>query len=141
MRVVDAKELVAGSYTPFAVFLLDRRQATILLSLVWGGAILTALIRVLWITAPRWLYVPLYIALGWAAVIYLPEFYTKGGVAVFALILIGGLCYSVGGLIYGIKRPNFSFKWFGFHELFHALTAAAFICQFTAARLVVFTSR
>jgi hemolysin III len=133
--------LIAGSYTPFAVFLLDRRQATILLSLVWGGAIFTALIRVLWITAPRWLYVPLYIALGWAAVIYLPEFYTKGGVAVFALILIGGLCYSVGGLIYGIKRPNFSFKWFGFHELFHALTAAAFICQFTAAGLVVFTSR
>ena len=133
--------LIAGTYTPFAVFLLNRSQATILLSLVWSGAIFTALIRVLWITAPRWLYVPLYIALGWAAVIYLPEFYTKGGVAVFALILIGGLCYSVGGLIYGIKRPNFSFKWFGFHELFHALTAAAFICQFTAARLVVFTSR
>lgn len=130
--------LIAGSYTPFAVFLLDRRQATILLALVWGGALLTALMRVLWITAPRWLYVPLYIALGWAAVIYLPEFYTKGGVAVFVLILIGGLCYSVGGLIYGIKRPNISFKWFGFHELFHALTAAAFICQFIAAGLVVF---
>ena len=133
--------LIAGSYTPFAVFLLERRQATILLALVWGGALLTALMRVLWITAPRWLYVPLYIALGWAAVIYLPEFYTKGGVAVFVLILIGGLCYSVGGLIYGIKRPNISFKWFGFHELFHALTAAAFICQFIAAGLVVFEAR
>ena len=133
--------LIAGTYTPFAVFLLNRHQATILLSLVWSGAIFTAAIRVLWITAPRWLYVPLYIALGWAAVIYLPEFYKKGGVAVFTLILVGGLCYSSGGLIYAIKKPNFSFRWFGFHELFHALTAAAFICQFVAAGLVVFTTR
>ena len=133
--------LIAGTYTPFAVFLLNRSQATILLSLVWSGAIFTALIRVLWITAPRWLYVPLYIALGWAAVIYLPEFYKHGGVAVFILILIGGICYSAGGIIYGVKKPNFSFTWFGFHELFHALTAAAFICQFIAAGLVVFASR
>ena len=133
--------LIAGTYTPFAVFLLNRHQATILLALVWGGAIFTAALRVLWITAPRWLYVPLYIALGWAAVIYLPEFYRKGGVAVFTLILVGGLCYSSGGLIYAIKKPNFSFRWFGFHELFHALTAAAFICQFVAAGLVVFTNR
>ena len=133
--------LIAGTYTPFAVFLLNHHQATILLALVWGGAIFTAALRVLWITAPRWLYVPLYIALGWAAVIYLPDFYTKGGVAVFTLILAGGLCYSSGGLIYAIKKPNFSFRWFGFHELFHALTAAAFICQFVAAGLVVFTTR
>ena len=133
--------LIAGTYTPFAVFLLNHHQATILLVLVWGGAIFTAALRVLWITAPRWLYVPLYIALGWAAVIYLPDFYTKGGVAVFTLILAGGLCYSSGGLIYAIKKPNFSFRWFGFHELFHALTAAAFICQFVAAGLVVFTTR
>ena len=94
--------------------------------------------RVLWIGAPRWIYVPLYTALGWAALVYLPEFYKKGGVAVFTLILVGGVCYSVGGLIYGIKKPNISFTWFGFHELFHALTAAAFICQFVAAGLVVF---
>ena len=133
--------LIAGTYTPFAVFLLNRSQATILLSLVWSGAILTAVMRVLWINAPRWLYVPLYIALGWAAVIYLPEFYKHGGVAVFILILIGGICYSAGGIIYGVKKPNFSFTWFGFHELFHALTAAAFICQFIAAGLVVFASR
>ena len=133
--------LIAGTYTPFAVFLLNHHQATILLSLVWGGAIFTALMRVLWISAPRWIYVPLYIALGWAALVYLPEFYKKGGVAVFTLILVGGVCYSAGGLIYGIKKPNISFTWFGFHELFHALTAAAFICQFVAAALVVFNGR
>jgi hemolysin III len=84
--------LIAGTYTPFAIFLLKKNDSILLLSLVWGGAILTALMRISWISAPRWLYVPLYLALGWAAVIYLPEFWTKGGVAVFLLILIGGLC-------------------------------------------------
>jgi hemolysin III len=95
--------------------------------------------RVLWLNAPRWLYVPLYILLGWAAVFFLPSFWRNGGVAVFLLIALGGLCYSFGGLIYGIKKPNFSRKWFGFHELFHALTAAAFTLQFIAAGIVVYT--
>ena len=131
--------LIAGTYTPFAIFLLDKVQAIVLLSLVWGGAIATSLLRVFWLNAPRWLYVPLYILLGWAAVFFLPEFWSKGGVAVFLLIALGGLCYSLGGLIYGVKKPNFSNKWFGFHELFHALTAAAFILQFIAAGIVVYT--
>lgn len=130
--------LIAGTYTPFALFLLSTDQAIVLLLLVWLGAIAIALMRVLWISAPRWLYVPLYIALGWAAVFFLPSFYRSGGVAVFILIALGGLCYSVGGLIYGLKKPNFSTKWFGFHELFHSLTAAAFIFQFVAAALVVY---
>ena len=133
--------LIAGTYTPFAIFLLKKNDSILLLSLVWGGAILTALMRISWISAPRWLYVPLYLALGWAAVIYLPEFWSKGGVAVFLLIVIGGLCYSAGGLIYALKKPNFSISWFGFHELFHALTAAAFLCHFVAAVLVVFANK
>ncbi len=131
--------LIAGTYTPFAIFLLDKDRAIVLLSLVWGGAIITSLLRILWINTPRWLYVPLYIVLGWAAVFFLPEFWSKGGVAVFLLIALGGLCYSLGGLIYGVKKPNFSTKWFGFHELFHALTAAAFTFQFIAAGIVVYT--
>lgn len=131
--------LIAGTYTPFAIFLLDKTQAIILLSLVWSGAIATALLRVLWLDAPRWAYVPLYIALGWAAVFFLPAFWRNGGVAVFLLITLGGICYSAGGLIYGLKRPNFSKTWFGFHELFHALTAAAFTLQFIAAGIVVYS--
>ncbi len=131
--------LIAGTYTPFAIFLLNKGQAIVLLSIVWGGAIATSLMRVLWLNAPRWLYVPLYILLGWAAVFFLPSFWRNGGVAVFLLIALGGLCYSFGGLIYGIKKPNFSRKWFGFHELFHALTAAAFVLQFIAAGIVVYT--
>ena len=66
--------LIAGTYTPFAIFLLDSRQATILLSIIWGTAASAAIFRIAWITAPRWLYVPIYIALGWMALIYLPDF-------------------------------------------------------------------
>lgn len=130
--------LIAGTYTPFAIFLLDSSQAKILLSVVWSGAILTALLRITWLTAPRWLYVIAYIALGWAAVAYMPEFLASGGVLVFLLILLGGLLYSSGAIIYALKRPNFSPRWFGFHELFHSFTAGAFIAHLVAAILVVF---
>jgi len=132
--------LIAGTYTPFAIFLLSKENAIILLSLVWTGAILTAILRVTWLSAPRWLYVIAYVALGWAAVVYLPQFWQKGGVAVFLLILAGGACYTAGGIIYGLKKPNFSINWFGFHELFHALTAAAFVFQFVAAGIVVYSN-
>lgn len=132
--------LIAGTYTPFAIFLLSTDQAIVLLSVVWGGAIATSLMRVLWLSAPRWLYVPLYLILGWAAVAFLPEFWSKGGVAVFLLIAIGGICYSLGAVIYGLKKPNLSRTWFGFHELFHALTAAAFTLQFIAAGIVVYSN-
>ncbi len=132
--------LIAGTYTPFAIFLLSKDNAIILLGLVWTGAIVTAVLRVTWLSAPRWLYVIAYVALGWAAVVYLPQFWQKGGVAVFLLILAGGACYTAGGIIYGLKKPNFSINWFGFHELFHALTAAAFVFQFVAAGIVVYSN-
>ena len=129
--------LIAGSYTPFAVLLLPHRSGIILLVTVWGGAILAALFRLFWLSAPRWLYVPIYLALGWVAVVFLPEFWRTGGIAVFILIALGGLLYSAGGVIYALKRPNFSDTWFGFHELFHAFTAAAFASQFIATFIVV----
>ena len=130
--------LIAGTYTPFAVYLLQPSQTKTLLIVAWGGAILISLLRIFWLSAPRWLYVAGYISLGWAAVFYMPEFLKSGGVAIFILIVTGGLLYSVGGVIYALKKPNFSINWFGFHELFHAMTAAAFICHFVAAVLTVF---
>jgi hemolysin III len=130
--------LIAGTYTPFAVYLLQPSQTKTLLLVAWGGAILISLLRIFWLSAPRWLYVAGYISLGWAAVFYMPEFLKSGGVAIFILILAGGLLYSAGGVIYALKKPNFSINWFGFHELFHAMTAAAFICHFVAAVLTVF---
>jgi hemolysin III len=133
--------LIAGTYTPFAVYLLQPSQTKTLLIVAWGGAILISLLRIFWLSAPRWLYVAGYISLGWAAVFYMPTFLNSGGVAIFILILTGGLLYSTGGVIYALEKPNFSINWFGFHELFHALTAAAFICHFVAAILTVFSNR
>ena len=133
--------LIAGTYTPFAVYLLQPSQTKTLLIVAWGGAILISLLRTFWLSARRWLYVAGYISLGWAAVFYMPSFLNSGGIAIFILILTGGLLYSAGGVIYALKKPNFSISWFGFHELFHALTAAAFICHFVAAILTVFSNR
>jgi hemolysin III len=130
--------LIAGTYTPFAVYLLQPSQTKTLLIVAWGGAILISLLRIFWLSAPRWLYVAGYISLGWAAVFYTPEFLKSGGIAIFILILAGGFLYSAGGVIYALKKPNFSINWFGFHELFHAMTAAAFVCHFVAAVLTVF---
>lgn len=131
--------LIAGTYTPFAVYLLEPSQTKVLLALAWGGAILSSLLRIFWLSAPRWLYVSGYISLGWAAVFYMPAFLESAGVLIFVLILVGGVLYSAGGVIYALKKPNFSINWFGFHELFHAMTAAAFICHFIAAVLTVYS--
>lgn len=130
--------LIAGTYTPFAVFLLGPSQRNMLLAAVWIGALTTAFLRIVWLKAPRSLYVAAYILLGWAALVYIPTFYKSGGVLVFLLILLGGLFYTAGGIVYALKKPNFNVNWFGFHELFHALTAAAFISHLIAAILTVF---
>lgn len=127
--------LIASSYTPMAVLSLPSGKGTLLLIIVWAGALLGIFFRVFWIGAPRWLYVPLYIALGWAAMFYVTDFYASNAVAM-NLILIGGLCYTVGAVIYGFKRPNPWPGHFGFHEIFHTLTVIAFICHWVAALLV-----
>ncbi|GAA2516550.1 PAQR family membrane homeostasis protein TrhA [Rarobacter incanus] len=131
--------LIAGTYTPLAVLLLDRRNCIILLSIVWAGAIAGLLARVLWLTAPRWLYVPIYVALGWVAVAYLPSFWRTGGPAVVWLVVAGGLAYTLGAVVYGFKKPNPSPTWFGFHEVFHSLTLAAFACHCTAIMIAATT--
>lgn len=129
--------IIAGTYTPLTVLWLDDSTATILLSLVWGGSVLGLLFRIFWLTAPRWLYVPIYIALGWAALLYLPDFYQTAGGLIVGLILAGGVLYSVGAIIYATKRPKLSQKYFGFHELFHSLTIAAFFCHYAAIAITV----
>ena len=133
--------IIAGSYTPFAVVLLAPDQARTLLLLVWGGAVAGVLFRVFWVGAPRWLYVPIYIALGWVAVFYLPAFWQAGGPAVVILLAAGGLFYSVGAVVYALKRPNPSPTWFGFHEIFHALTLAGFTTQYIAVSMVLYGAR
>ena len=131
--------IIAGSYTPFAALLLPYDRARTLLWIVWSGAIAGVLFRVFWVHAPRWLYTPVYIALGWVAVIYLPDFYRSGGAALLTLIIVGGGLYTAGAVVYGLKRPDPSPRWFGFHEIFHACTVAAFTVHYIAVSLAVYT--
>lgn len=130
--------IIAGTYTPFAVLLLPPGQGRRLLWLVWGGALIGVAFRVLWVGAPRWLYTPVYVALGWVAVFYLGPLLQHGGPVVVALIMIGGLLYTLGAVVYATKRPNPSPRWFGFHEIFHAFTVAAFMAHYAAVSLSVY---
>lgn len=129
--------IIAGTYTPLAVALLEPRSATILLTIAWAGALIGVAFRVFWTHAPRWLYVPAYVALGWIAVFYMPQFLAGGGWAVVWLLVAGGLAYTAGAVVYGLKRPNPSPAWFGFHEIFHAATLAGFACHFVAVAIAV----
>lgn len=130
--------IIAGTCTPLAVLLLPPEQRSMLLWIVWAGALAGIAFRVLWVGAPRWLYTPCYLALGWAPVRYLPDFLHTGGAAVLALIVAGGLLYSAGAVVYALQRPDPSPRWFGFHEVFHALTVAAFTAHYVAISLATY---
>jgi hemolysin III len=128
--------LIAGTYTPLSVLALPTSQTVTILSIVWGGALLGIVFRVFWINAPRWLYVALYLALGWAAVMYIVPLF-QANATMMTLVVIGGLLYTVGAVVYALKRPN---PWpgrFGFHEIFHVCTVLAFLCHWTASLLIV----
>lgn len=129
--------IIAGTYTPLAVALLPARTAATLLTVVWVGAGLGLLARILWLGAPRWVYVPLYVALGWVAVGFLPQFWRTGGPAVVWLVVAGGLAYTLGAVVYGTKKPDPSPRWFGFHEIFHTLTVIGYTCHVVAIGIAV----
>ncbi|MET9803483.1 hemolysin III family protein [Streptomyces sp. NPDC006368] len=130
--------IIAGTYTPLTLLLLPDSTGRVLLWAVWAAAVAGIAFRVFWVGAPRWLYTPCYIAMGWAAVFFLPDFLRQGGVAVLVLVVVGGVLYSLGGAVYGFKRPNPSPRWFGFHEVFHLLTLAAFIVHYIGISLVAY---
>ncbi len=129
---------IAGTYTPLSVAMLHGRSLVQILVLIWTCALVGVLFRVFWIDAPRWLYVGLYVAMGWAAVGWMSQFLEAGGAGVVALIAAGGLVYTVGALAYAFKYPNPWPEWFGFHEIFHICTIIAAICHFIAICLVAF---
>lgn len=140
--------LIAGSYTPFSLLLLQGTDRVVLLSVIWSGALLGVGFRVLWIDAPRWLCVPIYVALGCAAVFVLPEFaagserYGVGiGTAVLVLIAAGGVLYILGGAVYGFRRPDPWPRYFGFHEVFHSLTVLAFVAHYVGVSLATYSLR
>ena len=130
--------IIAGTYTAFALSLLPPEQARQLLLIVWTGAVGGVLFRIFWVNAPRWLYTPIYVALGWVAVFYFGPLLHFGGPAVVILMTVGGVLYTLGAVVYGTKRPNPSPRWFGFHEIFHAFTVLAFVAHYVAASLAVY---
>ncbi|GAB3649898.1 hemolysin III family protein [Streptomyces sparsus] len=130
--------IIAGSYTPLTIMLVDGARGQALLWGIWIAAAAGIAFRVFWVGAPRWLYTPCYIAMGWAAVFFLPDFLQAGGLAVLICVVVGGLLYSIGGVVYGIKRPNPSPGWFGFHEVFHSLTLAAFVVHYVGISLAAY---
>lgn len=129
--------VIAGTYTPFAVVAMPADSGRTLLWIVWVGGVVGALFRMFWVGAPRWLYTTLYVAVGWVAVFFLPDLVEGAGVGPVLLILLGGIFYTLGAVVYGLKRPDPAPEWFGFHEVFHALTLAAFTAHYIAVWIVV----
>jgi hemolysin III len=130
--------LIAGTYTPFALLALRGDTRIAVLAAVWSFAAAGAAFRVVWVSAPRWLYVPLYIGLGWTAAFVVPQLLHGAGATAFVLIIVGGLFYTGGAIVYALRRPDPSPRWFGFHEVFHAFTIVGFVCQYVAASFVVY---
>ena len=124
--------LIAGTYTPFCLLALDGGWRAGLLGLVWGLALCGILLKVLWMEAPRWLSVALYLGMGWVAVFAAPALFRAVPLGGMAWVLAGALVYSAGALIYGLRRPNPVPGVFGFHELWHLFVMAGSACHFWA---------
>jgi hemolysin III len=134
--------VIAGTYTPLAVLALHGRTRLSVLVIIWSGTAAGVLTRLIWRTSwrpvPRWLITSLFGALGWTAVFVLPQLLRGAGALVLALVLAGGILYSLGAVVHALKRPNPSPRWFGFHEVFHAMTILAYFTQYAAVSLVVY---
>jgi hemolysin III len=120
---------IAGTYTPYAVLALEQPARTVVLAVVWAGAAGGVALKMLWPSAPRWLGVPIYLALGWVAIFVMPGLLHGGGVAALVMIIVGGVLYSVGAVFYATRRPRGWPATFGYHEFFHACVTAAAICH------------
>jgi hemolysin III len=123
---------IAGTYTPFTLLAMSQPTGYIVLAVVWGGALAGVALKLAWPHAPRWLGVPIYIALGWVAVFVLPDLLTNAGVGALVLLLAGGALYTVGAIFYATRWPDPWPTVFGHHEFFHAATVLAAICHYVA---------
>ncbi len=129
--------LIAGSSTPFAMLLLTDRNAVVLLTIMWVGALAGVAFKVIWPFSPRWLQLPLYFLLGWAPVAFAEDFIGSSVSAPLVLLAVGGALYSIGAIVYAVRRPNPSPVYFGYHEVFHGLTVAAFFAHYAGISLLV----
>ena len=135
LRRVDHSTIfvfIAASYTPVALLVLQGALARVVLIVVWVGALAGIVFSLAWITAPRALVAATYLALGWVAVIVMPQMIRNAGVTPTVLIAVGGLLYSVGATVYALRRPDPWPATFGFHEVFHTLVTTAAAVHFVA---------
>ncbi|WP_222265446.1 PAQR family membrane homeostasis protein TrhA [Modestobacter marinus] len=131
---------IAGTYTPFCLLAVPEPLGWWILGIVWAGALAGVALKMAWPTAPRWVGVPIYLALGWVAVFVLVDILRLVGVTVIVLMTAGGLLYSAGAIAYALKRPNPVPRVFGYHEVFHAMTIVAAICHYIAVYFAIYNS-
>ena len=124
--------LIAGTYTPFALLVLDGPLADAILAVVWIGAIAGAIVEMVWIDHPKWVGAIIYLAIGWVAVVAFPELWVEMGIAGTLLVAAGGLLYTAGAVVYATQRPNPAPATFGYHEVFHLLVIVAAVAHFSA---------
>jgi hemolysin III len=129
--------LIAGTYTPVSLFALSGNWRLVVLTIVWSGALAAILLKFVWVAAPKWLAAAIGIALGWVAVVALPQRVEHLHPAAVTLLVLGGLAYTAGAVVYARRRPNPAPSVFGYHELFHALTIVAAACQYVAIAFFV----
>jgi hemolysin III len=129
--------LIAGTYTPFALLVLNGDLATVILIVVWAGALAGVLMKLVWIDAPKALVALTYIMLGWVALAAFPAMIEGLGVTASTLVAVGGLLYTVGALVYAFQRPDPVPKVFGYHEVFHALVILAAALQYAVIAFYV----
>lgn len=129
--------LIAGTYTPLSLVLLQGADRIVILSVIWGIAALGITFKMFWMSAPRWLYTGLYLAMGWVALWWLVPLARAGGPVILTLIIVGGVVYTLGAVVYALKMPNPSPTWFGFHEIFHACTIIAAGSHFAAIAIAM----
>ena len=133
--------VIAGTYTPFALLVLDGNWRIVILAVVWGGATAAILLKFVWVDAPKWLAAAIGITLGWVAVVVFPQLIDGVGWSGTSLLLAGGLLYTAGGLVYAFRRPNPFPRVFGYHEIFHLLVIAAVGLQYAVVAFWVVTTR
>jgi hemolysin III len=129
--------LIAGTYTPVGLLILNGNWRLAVLGIVWVGAAMAIALKFLWVDGPKWLSAAIGVALGWVAVVVFPQILDRVGIAGSLLVLAGGIAYTAGAVVYALRRPDPFPTVFGYHEVFHALVIIAVACQYSAIAFYV----
>jgi hemolysin III len=129
--------LIAGTYTPLCLLALSGVWSVVVLATVWAGAITGIVLKQVNIDGLRRVSGFLYIALGWISIVTMPQLFHTLSVAAFTLVVVGGLLYTVGAIVFAVKRPDPNPAVFGYHEIWHAFTAGAGLCHYAAVLLLI----